>query len=75
MDKQSSSEAVLNGWSINALATASGIPYTTLHRKLGSLADLTMGEALKIAEAQGRNPAELIRIVSALVADSERPAA
>lgn len=56
MDNTPSANGLLDGWSINGLAEASGIAYSTLRRKLSDPEQLTMRELLKIAEAQGRTP-------------------
>ena len=48
--------------SLNALADASGVPYSTLRRKLTSdPASLTMRELRGIAEALGSTPDVLVR--------------
>lgn len=46
--------------SINSLADQTGIPYSTLRRKITGHSDLTLAEVLVIAEALGLHPADLI---------------
>ncbi len=44
------------GASMNALADETGIPYSTLRRKLRGLSDFTLSDLLLIAEALGTTP-------------------
>lgn len=51
---------VTAGQSINGLADATGIPFSTLRRKIKARADFTLGEVLLIAEALGVHPGALL---------------
>lgn len=59
-------------FSINSLADATGIPYTTLRRRLREPNGLTMGDLLRIAAALEVSPAALIP--AALVAATAKAA-
>jgi len=48
------------GASINGLATVTGIPFSTLRRKLAAQADFTLSDVVEIAEALGVSPAALV---------------
>lgn len=48
------------GASINGLADATGIPFSTLRRKLAGHGDFTLGDLLAIAETLGVTPADLL---------------
>lgn len=63
--RRTSGEAVTDalgsaGMSINALADATGIPFSTLRRKVRDQADFTLGDLLLIAEALDTTPAALL---------------
>lgn len=59
------------GHSINSLAEETGIPYSTLRRKLRTPLTLTMADLLAVADALGTNPMALM----ALAANPEASAA
>lgn len=46
--------------SMNALADATGIPYSTLRRKLRGQADFTLADLLLVAEALNTTPDRLL---------------
>lgn len=47
-------------YSRNQLSTRTGIPYTTLTRKLNGISDFTVGEIGRIADALGVPPWDLL---------------
>ncbi len=55
-------QAILSaGLSKRALSERTGIPYTSLNRKLAGHTDLTLQELFLIAEATGVSPTQLIQ--------------
>lgn len=52
------------GYSINSLADETGIPFSTLRRRLRNPDSITLGETLALAEALHETPTGLIEAIN-----------